>query len=92
MRYLQPRLKKGDWGQVRKVWPLRYYAYRLGMPLDVFGKSGRQGDGDTYVVVMLPDGTFAKATRPYGAPLDEADFDIVAFPSALLYVPRNPGE
>jgi hypothetical protein len=90
VRYLQPRLKEGDWVQVRKAWPLRYYAYRLGMPLDVFGKAGRQGDGDTYVVVMLPNGTFAKAIQPYGAPLHEADFDVVAFPSSLLYIPRNP--
>jgi hypothetical protein len=92
VRYLQPRLKEGDWVQVRKFWPLRYYAYRLGMPIEVFGKSSPHGDGDIYVVVLLPNGSFEKATKPYGTPLDEADFTIEAFPSSLLYVPRHPGE
>ena len=50
----------------------------------------RQGDGDIYVVITLPTGTFANAILPHDAPLHKADFTIEAFPSSLLYVPRDP--
>jgi hypothetical protein len=87
--YLKPRLQEGDWILARKNLPLRYYFYRLGIPLDFFHQGG---NGDTYVIVRLPQDTFAKVMETYGMQLDENDFVVQSFPSALLYLPRGPGD
>jgi 4-amino-4-deoxy-L-arabinose transferase-like glycosyltransferase len=92
--FLEPRLREGDLVLVRKYWPMRYYGYRLGIPLGVFGKSFPQevleddGARDIYVLVQLPGGTFEKAAKNYPQ-LDERDFEVREFPSALLYLPRE---
>jgi 4-amino-4-deoxy-L-arabinose transferase-like glycosyltransferase len=87
--YLKPHLQEGDWILARKNLPLRYYFYRLGIPLDFFHKSG---NGNIYVVVRLPQDSFAKVMETYELHLDERDFVVQNFPSALLYLPRGPGE
>jgi hypothetical protein len=83
---LQPHLKEGDWVLTMRYVPFRYYAYRLGMPMEVFGK---EGDGDAFVVVRLPRDTFARVAKDYDLQLDEGDFFVEEFPFALLYVPRS---
>jgi hypothetical protein len=91
--FLKPRLRDGDLVLVRRYWPMRYYGYRQGIPLGVFGKNipqealGENGDRDIYVLVQLPGGTFEKAAKNYPQ-LDERDFVVQEFPSALLYLPR----
>jgi hypothetical protein len=93
--FLKPRLREGDLVLVRRYWPMRYYGYRQGIPLRVFGKSipqevlGENGDGDIYVLVQLPGGTFEKAAKNYPQ-LDERDFVVQEFP--LLYLPRAPSD
>jgi hypothetical protein len=95
--FLEPRLGEGDLVLVRRYWPMRYYGHRQGIPLGVFGKSIPQevldenGDGDIYVLVQLPGGTFGKATKNYPQ-LDERDFVVHEFPSALLYLPGAPSD
>jgi hypothetical protein len=83
---LKPYVQEGDWVLARKNLPLRYYGVLLGMPLDVF-RGG--GDGDRYVVVQLPRETFERVTRVYGLQLDEEDFVVQEFPTALLYLPHQ---
>jgi len=87
-RYLQPRLEEGDRVLARNPanLPLRYYALKLGVPLDVF-RAG--GSGDVYVVVQQPRDTFERVVKGAELTLDEADFDQVRYPSAILYVPRE---
>jgi hypothetical protein len=87
--FLQPRLREGDWVVVRRHSPLSFYFHRLGMPQNALFK---RGDGDIYVVVPLPRGTFQKVTEKYDLHLDENDFVVQEFPSALLYLPREPGD
>jgi hypothetical protein len=40
------------------------------------------------MVVLLPTGSFEKATKPHGAALHEQDLAIEAFPSSPLYATR----
>lgn len=89
--YLQPRLEPGDYVLARNPanMPLRYYLLRRGVPLEVFQAGG---DGQVYVVVQLPRDTFEKLARGAGLDLDPAEYETVAFPGALLYVPRYPSD
>lgn len=89
--YLKPRLKDGDWVLARRFWPFRYYGHHHGMPIWRFAKEG-QGDGDIYVVVQLPGGTFEKVIRSNYPELNEEDYVIQEFPTTLLYVPKAPGD
>jgi hypothetical protein len=85
---LQAHLREGDRILATRNLPLRYYASRLGIPLEAFGEGGA---GEVYVVVRLPKETFHKVTAVFDLQLDEGDYAVEAFPSALLYLPRGVG-
>ena len=85
--YLKPRLKDGDWVLARRFWPFRYYGHHYGIPQWRFAKV-RQGDGDIYVVVQLPGGTFENVVRNNYPELHEEDYVIQEFPTTLLYIPK----
>ena len=86
---LEPHVTEEDWVLARKNLPLRYYFLRLGMPLEAFYGGG---DGDIYVVVQTPRERFEEVTGRYDLQLDEDDFVVQELPSALLYLPRGPGD